>query len=587
MGVFGTSKMKLFAGSDKVKKAYLGTEKIYSAGSIVTYYVDSNTYYQEEVDSDASCLNPTTFTPSKSGWEFVGWREDTIASGDVLSSKIMGDEPISLFAVFSQSVTGNFVSYNKTDTIHGTRYYNNGNIVDASVTAPSGASYPGWTFDGWAWWNDSVDVILSVDHTLTVSSDFYIYGLYSQNVTLTYYDNNSIAQYKYGTRYYKAYGFEKNPSFTMTQTTDSGWTCRGWSTTNKGDASIQYANGATITLTGNLTIYGLYQTTATLSYNGNGATSGSVSSQSGTIYWAPAGYIYPTVTLKSNGFSRTDYSFSGWNLGAAGATITLTGNTTAYAQWVQTVSSFSHNQGVQSYTVPVSGTYKLEVWGAKGGTQPSGEGVAYDNGGNGGYAYGNKYLTAGQVIYICCGGYYSHANGAIRSAYNGGGAGYAWGGYGGGATHIATTNRGVLSNYDSYRSEVLIVAGGGGGSGYYCEIKDDDDEVIDDYYATGGTGGGTSGGKGDRHGGYGGTQTAGGAGGPGGQVSEMSGSFGQGGYSDYHRGSGGGGGWYGGGGGESGQGGGGGSGYIGGVSSGGMSNGVNAGQGKAKITLIT
>ena len=66
MGVFGTSKMKLFGGSEKIRKAYLGTEKIYSAGSIVTYYVDSNTYYQEEVDSDASCLNPTTFTPSNS-----------------------------------------------------------------------------------------------------------------------------------------------------------------------------------------------------------------------------------------------------------------------------------------------------------------------------------------------------------------------------------------------------------------------------------------------------------------------------------------------------------------------------------------
>jgi len=36
---------------------------------------------------------------------------------------------------------------------------------------------------------------------------------------------------------------------------------------------------------------------------------------------------------------------------------------------------------------------------------------------------------------------------------------------GGGATHIATTNRGLLSTYNSYRGDLLIVAGGGGGSG--------------------------------------------------------------------------------------------------------------------------
>lgn len=63
------------------------------------------------------------------------------------------------------------------------------------------------------------------------------------------------------------------------------------------------------------------------------------------------------------------------------------------------------------------------------------------------------------------------------------------GGPGGGATHIAiTNNRGVLANYNSYRSEILIVAGGGGGG--YSGV---------DYGkrgGRGGTGGGSSGGNG-------------------------------------------------------------------------------------------
>ena len=57
-----------------------------------------------------------------------------------------------------------------------------------------------------------------------------------------------------------------------------------------------------------------------------------------------------------------------------------------------------------------------------------------------------------------------------QGGYNGGGNGGTYDsgtgeyrGSGGGATHMATTEKGVLANYNSYRSDVLIVAGGGGG----------------------------------------------------------------------------------------------------------------------------
>lgn len=72
---------------------------------------------------------------------------------------------------------------------------------------------------------------------------------------------------------------------------------------------------------------------------------------------------------------------------------------------------------------------------------------------------------------------------------HGGASGDEIGGPGGGATHIAiTNNRGTLANYNSYRSEILIVAGGGGGG--YSGV---------DYGkkgGCGGTGGGESGGQG-------------------------------------------------------------------------------------------
>lgn len=269
--------------SEKTQKRYLNGELYWSAGSVVTYVVDSGVFYTEEVDSGASCLSPKKFTPSKSGWTFVGWREDTIANASVLSSKVMDSEPITLYAVFNQTVTGTFVSYDSTQKADGTRYYNNGNTRNAQLTAPTGRTYTGWTWRGWA------------------SSG-----------------NTSAA------------------------------------------ASVTYANSASITgVTANFTVYGLYQQTITLSYNGNGATGGSVGNQTGTRYHNSAGnYSNPSFTLASNGFTRSGYNFNGWNLGAVGASITLSANATAYAQWsmvsilvsgVWQSSASSVDNGVMSY----------------------------------------------------------------------------------------------------------------------------------------------------------------------------------------------------------------------------------------------
>lgn len=125
----------------------------------------------------------------------------------------------------------------------------------------------------------------------------------------------------------------------------------------------------------------------------------------------------------------------------------------------------------QSYTVPYTGYYYIEAWGASGGTDAT-------SGGYGGYVKSYTYLTAGQTLYINIGG---HGGDSVpmsaatdgqygnSSGWNGGarpGAANDDGGYsggGGGATSIATTARGVLVNYSGFRDEVLVVAGGGSG----------------------------------------------------------------------------------------------------------------------------
>lgn len=73
--------------------------------------------------------------------------------------------------------------------------------------------------------------------------------------------------------------------------------------------------------------------TYTISYNGNGATSGSTSNQT---------KIYGTaLSLRSNGFTKTNYTFVKWNTKAdgsgtsyaAGASYTTNAGATLYAQW--------------------------------------------------------------------------------------------------------------------------------------------------------------------------------------------------------------------------------------------------------------
>ncbi len=135
---------------------------------------------------------------------------------------------------------------------------------------------------------------------------------------------------------------------------------------------------------------------------------------------------------------------------------------------------------IYDFSAPCSGTYKLETWGAQGGSALTLEG------GYGGYSVGNIDLRRKQQLYIVVGGR-GESSGEmtlntneftiLNGGYNGGGKGargYCSGNLrhatsGGGATHIATSS-GLLSSFENNKENVIIVAGGGGGA--YCSSLD-------------------------------------------------------------------------------------------------------------------
>lgn len=116
----------------------------------------------------------------------------------------------------------------------------------------------------------------------------------------------------------------------------------------------------------------------------------------------------------------------------------------------------------QIYTVPSgqSGWYKIELWGASGGNATSETGEARA-GGKGAYTSGLIYLTENQKIYFYIGGTTTNSSGGA----NGGGTGAGKGMGGGGSTDVRIKS-GAWDNDASLRTRLMVAAGGGGAEGF-------------------------------------------------------------------------------------------------------------------------
>ena len=110
-----------------------------------------------------------------------------------------------------------------------------------------------------------------------------------------------------------------------------------------------------------------------------------------------------------------------------------------------TVFNFDYTGSEQTFIAPVSGTYRLETWGAQGG------GWLDLEGGTGGYSVGNVKLLINDSVFVTVG----------KIAENSKSQGTAPGG--GGASYILMDS-GKLSELENSLNKILIVSGGGGGT---------------------------------------------------------------------------------------------------------------------------
>ena len=185
-------------------------------------------------------------------------------------------------------------------------------------------------------------------------------------------------------------------------------------------------------------------TISSITKTGTGATTLSVrvSASDGTSGLASSGtYQYYLNNASKTTQTGNTYTYTGLNYAnkpsytAKVVVKDKAGNTSEKSVSVTyTVKNFAYTGGAQSYTIPKTGIYVLEVWGAQGGT-----GTGNYTAGKGAYAVSNYSFSANTSLKIIVGGKGNNNGSSVGS--------------GGGGTFIATSS-----------NTPIAVAGGGGGA---------------------------------------------------------------------------------------------------------------------------
>ena len=171
--------------------------------------------------------------------------------------------------------------------------------------------------------------------------------------------------------------------------------------------------------------------------------------------------VYDSVASQIIGDSLYDFSSftftTAYQTGRTGPTLSnlLSAYNTSTYPWLSDTNNFnvdSSAQGVQMWTVPATGTYRITVAGASGG-------YSYDTGrtnrvGRGAIVRGDFSFIKGDILRIVVG---QRGRPVSTSNPDGPSTGYAYNSGGGGGSFVFYT----LSD-----TEPLIVAGGGGGGSY-------------------------------------------------------------------------------------------------------------------------
>ncbi|MDO5317107.1 MAG: InlB B-repeat-containing protein [bacterium] len=329
-------------------------------------------------------------TPTRTGYTFDGWYTSSSGGSRVYSSSAVG-------ITSSQTLYAHWSIITYTVSLNA----NGGSCGTSSISVSYGGSYgslptpsrTGYSFAGW--YTSSSGGTRKYDwSSLASNSSHTLYAQWTANpYTIAFNANGGSGSMSAVSCTYDAYATLSANGFSRT-----GYYFSGWATSSGGSAV--YGDGSSVwnltsTYNGTVTLYAVWTGNPyTVAYDANGG-SGSMSSQSFTYGLAQA--------LRSNGFSRTGYRFSGWATSSSGSVAYSNGasvknltassgsTVTLYAKWAANTYtvSFNANGGSGSTsslactydtasTLPASG-FSRTGYTFAGWATSSGGSVAYSN----------------------------------------------------------------------------------------------------------------------------------------------------------------------------------------------------------------
>ena len=311
-----------------------------------------------------------TPTATKSGWTFVGWSDPDHPSGTTkLKSYKMPAKNITLYAIYSKTLTGTFKYYNNQTKTVSTTIYNT--ATKGAITAPAALGTPsGYTFRHWSTATAAnAAMTVAASGSITISANTTYYASYQQTVTATFYYHPGTDQYAIsqssttapGTKYMGYTGGIVNGSITIPKAVSESTGIYG--TKYAGVSKSTNSLTAASVTTENTTYYAYYDVGVTYYYwNGSKVTASNPSSTRRRALSNGSNYALSATNVPSTTSAYDSAPFKNWTYDLNAIyerTPTSTASTTLYAYYQKSVTAtfWYYNNGTASKKAPGTKSY--------------------------------------------------------------------------------------------------------------------------------------------------------------------------------------------------------------------------------------
>ena len=312
---------------------------------------------------------------SKTGYTLLGWSHDSTATtrnysveSGVSDAWINGRSPATtIYAVWqinNYTVTYNYSENGGTSATKETASVSYGGAIDLTPTATK----TGYTFVGW---NTNKDANTGLTSLNMGTSNVTLYAIYKKDIAVTfkYYNNQS--------KTINSTVYNKTTSANITAPealgTPSGYTFRGWTESESGNAEVKVSASKAVNVTQSKTYYASYQKTVTATFHYCNAKDNIYTYTYGTTTASGIQYLNykgakteSTITIpdvvKSNGnYYGVQYKGVSNKASTASSVSATTANTTYYAYYQGTITYYyyngtSHTSSTATRTIVLDGS---------------------------------------------------------------------------------------------------------------------------------------------------------------------------------------------------------------------------------------